>query len=123
MPTKVELFQNRDFGGARLAIDANTPQLPLPFGNRETSSLKVHTREWVKFYENDNFNEDDDVLWIEGDRPDDPNLRNLHTLPRPHGNEHWGDRILSVSFPGGPPSAETTNCTIYWKNGKIELRE
>jgi hypothetical protein len=106
---KATIYRNVAFGGEALDITSNIPELPSPL-YREVSSLKVENEntKWVVFWESKNFDDGDDQLWIQGSRT----IKNLHTLRRPHGNNHWGDRIEAVSFSDVGPQGDNDNRTV-----------
>jgi hypothetical protein len=106
---KATVYRNVGFGGEAVDITSNTAQLPSPL-NGEVSSLKVDNEnlKWTVFWESENFDEGDDQLWIQGPRT----IANLHTLHRPHGNNHWGDRIKAVSFSADGPQGDNDNRTV-----------
>jgi len=120
------LFENVGFQGAIYAVyeGASIPAIPPPMGSGDgqTSSMKVYNFTfWITFWESPNFNEGDDSLWIapSGNGMFWP-LDNLHTLRRPHGNNHWGDRIRAVSF-SGPPTGSNENRTIIHPDGSVSV--
>lgn len=118
MPT-VLLFENANFGGRAHTVTADSGTLPPPLDGA-ASSLTTDHPGWTIFWESQNFDARDDSLWVEGARAQgDPNLKNLHTLPRPHGSKHWGDRIRGVSFSANGPDTNNDNRTIYRANGQI----
>jgi hypothetical protein len=118
---KVLIFEHANYGGEKLAVNDNLSTLPPPLGRTENgghgqaSSLKVNHNGWVVFWEGKNFRESDDQLWVQGPIV----ISDLSRLNRPHGNHHWGDRILAVSFPGGPPTGSDKNRTIIRKNTRV----
>src|SRR4051794_6098168 len=92
------LFENIDFGGIPYNVNEGDqiPVIPPPMGagDGQASSMKVYSSQWITFWESPNFDAGDDSLWIE---PAGAglfwNVANLHRLGRPHGTNHWGDRI------------------------------
>jgi hypothetical protein len=121
MTLAARLFENVNYGGRALDIQDgySSPQLPPPIGNQQASSIQVFCQEWITFWESTNYG--DDSLWI---APPSPGhywpIPNLHILPRPHGNNHWGDRIAAVAF-SGPPSGSNEDRTIVWPDGHITV--
>ena len=117
MAIAATLFENIGFQGRTLDIqDGNqVPALPPPVGNQQASSIYVFGPQWITFWESTNYG--DDSLWV---APPPAGrywrLDNLHTLGRPHGNNHWGDRISAVAF-SGPPSGSNEDRTIIWPDG------
>jgi hypothetical protein len=121
------------FVGNRIAIPEGSDAAPLPApwsnGSGEASSLILAgpTRSWAVLWETSK-NSGDDSLWI-APIPDGWAfmLWSLHTgtgsgfppgmLDRPHGNNHWGDRIRGVTWTPNPPSGDNDNRTILWPNG------
>src|SRR5262245_52761230 len=83
----------------------NTSAIAPPMGadDGQGSSMIVPSSTWITFWELPNFDGGGDSLWIESAGPGFQwRLDNLHQLRRPHGNNHWGDRIRAVSFSGPP---------------------
>ena len=78
---------------------------------QEVSSLCVKNDEWIAFYENQGFSDDDAVLWIRGPCY----ISTLHNVRRPHANNYWGDRIRAVDVPNPPhgPNTKSENSTIH----------
>src|SRR5580704_1315419 len=113
------LFVNVDFGGPAYTIVDGQSQAPLPPPWYENGSSVTYTSgQWVTFWESDDYGQSGgDSLWL---APLDPSntwyIRNLHTLCRPHGNNHWGDLIKSMSF-SGPPTGATDDRTILKADG------
>lgn len=111
---KVELFEHANYLGASLSLNANTSLLPPPLGSIEggkhgnVSSLKVNVKGWVVFWEGKEYNEGEDQLWVEGPTV----ISDLSKLHREHGNNHWGDRIRSISFSSVPPTGNNNRRTI-----------
>lgn len=120
-PPKVVMYEHAGYQGESLVVETNLPALPPPFNNTQgslngtASSLKVNFSGWVVFYEGRDFNDGKDQLWIQGPTT----ISDLSKLHRPHGNNHWGDRILSVSFPGHPPQNAKSNYTIISRSTTI----
>jgi hypothetical protein len=81
------------------------------------SSLQTEDNRWSVFWETIFFNPGDDQLWIEGAF----NLPDLRILPRPHGNNHWNDRINAVSFPAQGPTGDNDNRTIIHADGHVTV--
>jgi hypothetical protein len=102
-------------GGFYLAVK-DEAVLPDPIRFR-ASSLETLDRRWSVFWETIFFNPDDDQLWIEGQWQ----IPNLHMLHRPHGNNHWGDRINAVSFPSEGPTGDNDNRTILHADHRITV--
>ncbi len=111
------LWENIDFGGRSHRINLPTQgTIDLKntgWTNRGTSSIEIvglSEGQWSCFYETSNHT-GDDMLFVQGSG----RLRNLHTIVRPHGNNHWGDRIQGVASPvTGPSSSLNENSTrIY----------
>ena len=118
---KVVMFGEANYKGETLTINENLPVLPAPLGTTESgqhgkvSSLKSNTKGWVVFWEGKNFNEGDDELWVEGPAV----VSDLAKLHRPHGNNHWNDRILAVSFASAPPSGNKKNRTVITRQTNV----
>jgi len=119
------LFENINFDGYVYTVNEgdHTSVIPPPMGSGDgqASSMKVYSSQWITFWESPNFDEGDDSLWIE------PagvgffwSIPNLHTLGRPHGTNHWGDRIRGVSF-SGPPTGSNENRTIIHQDGTVTI--
>lgn len=121
---KVTLFEDINFGGEKFEINDNIAAIP-PFmgsGDGQASSVVIQTNEWVVLWENVNYQEGEDQFWIAPPGIGYQwNLDNLHEYPRPHGNNHWGDRIRCVAFPGRPPSGSNENRTILQADGSITV--
>lgn len=113
-PPKVIMYGDANYKGEVLTINETLPILPAPLGTTESgqhgkvSSLKINAKGWVVFWEGKNFKESDDQLWVEGPAV----ISDLAKLHRPHGNNHWNDRILAVSFASNPPTGNNKNRTI-----------
>ena len=111
---KVEIFEHANYQGTSQSINANTSLLPPPLGSIEggkhgnVSSLKVNVKGWVVFWEGKEYNENEDQLWVEGPTV----ISDLSKLHREHGNNHWGDRIRSISFSSAPPTGANNRRTI-----------
>jgi hypothetical protein len=113
------LYENVDFGGRAFDVNTgeNVPVIPPPL-SRGTSSVHVYYG-WITFWESQNYDSGDDQLWV---APPKPGylwvFANLHTFYRPHGNNHWGDRIWAVSF-SGAPTGDNDNRTIVYPDGHV----
>jgi len=121
---KVILYEHVDYGGLAYAIDANTPVIPPPMGqgDGQASSIHIYTNEWVTFWEGKDFDPGNDQLWVAPPGQGYQwNFANLHTQLscRPHGNNHWGDRIRGVSFPGTGPLGSLDNILIVKADGSF----
>lgn len=118
---KVVIYSDAEYKGETLTINENLPVLPAPLGTTtggqhgKVSSLKITTKGWVVFWEGKNFNEGDDQLWVEGPAV----ISDLAKLHRPHGNNHWNDRILAVSFGSAPPIGNNKNRTIITRKTNV----
>jgi hypothetical protein len=112
------LWQNDHFTGQGFDIpdSISVPVIPPPL-HRGAKSLKVSGTQWMTFWESDNYNTGDDSLWI---APGHWTLEYLGNVGRPHGNNHWGDRISAVSF-SGPPQGSNENRTIVHEDGHITV--
>jgi hypothetical protein len=119
------LFENINIDGFRYTVNEGEqiPIIPPPMGSGDgqTSSMEIFSTQWITFWESPNFDEGDDSLWIE------PagigrfwQIDNLHILGRPHGTNHWGDRIRAVSF-SGPPTGSNENRTIIHADGTVTV--
>lgn len=106
---KATIWEDADFGGRSLEIFESHPLLPFPF-EFTASSLQVNLQpgEWIVFWEAREYDAKDDQLWISGSR----SIANLHLLRRPHGKNHWGDRIRAISLPPGGPTGSNENRTV-----------
>ena len=119
---KLNLYEHINFGGWEYAINDSIPALPPPVGSGDgqASSVRIYTNEWVILWENVNYDEGEDQLWI---APAGAGfgweIDNLHDIRRPHGNNHWGDRIRCVAFPGSGPSGDNDNRTIVHEDGHV----
>jgi hypothetical protein len=126
MASAAQLYENVDFGGRAFHVESgqHVAVIPPPIGSGDgqASSIHITADQWIVFWEAKNYDEGDDQLWI---APPPAGTRwalsDLHDLPRPHGNNHWGDRILAVSFPGGPPTGNNENRTIVHPDGTITV--
>lgn len=111
---KVEVFEHANYQGSSLSVNTNTSLLPPPLGSAgggkhgNVSSLKVNVKGWVVFWEGKEYNENEDQLWVEGPTV----ISDLSKLHREHGNNHWGDRIRSISFSSTPPTGNNNRRTI-----------
>ena len=120
-PPKVMLWSEANYKGESLSVNETLPVLPAPLGTTEggqhgkVSSLKINTRGWVVLWEGKSFKESDDQLWIEGPAE----VSDLAKLHRPHGNNHWNDRILAVSFSPGAPTGSNKNRTIITRKTNV----
>ncbi len=118
---KVVIYDNADYNGESLTINETLSVLPAPLGTTiggqhgKVSSLKINPKGWVVFWEGKNFNENDDQLWVEGPAV----ISDLAKLHRPHGNNHWNDRILAVSFATAPPTGNNKNRTIITRKTNV----
>lgn len=118
---KVVVYDNADYNGESLTINETLSVLPAPLGTTasgqhgKVSSIKITTKGWVVFWEGKNFNEGDDQLWVEGPAV----ISDLAKLHRPHGNNHWNDRILAVSFSTAPPTGNNKNRTIITRKTNV----
>lgn len=118
---KVMVYSEAEYKGETLIVNDNLPVLPAPLGTTEggqhgkVSSLKIHAKGWVVFWEGKNYKESDDQLWVEGPAV----ISDLAKLHRPHGNNHWNDRILSVSFASAPPTGNNKNRTIITRKTNV----
>lgn len=118
---KVVLYGEANYKGEALTINESLPILPAPLGTTEAgqhgkvSSLKINANVWVVFWEGKYFNEGDDELWVEGPAV----ISDLAKLHRPHGNNHWNDRILAVSFASAPPSGKNKNRTVITRQTNV----
>lgn len=113
-------------GGFKLEIRTGEawPTLPPPMGaaDGQASSMYVCSAQWAVFWESPNFDEGDDSLWVAPVGPNYQwNLDNLHTIGRPHGTNHWGDRIRGVSFTPVGPTGSNENRTIINGDGTISV--
>jgi hypothetical protein len=116
------LWQNDHFGGAGFDIPDSIPipVIPPPL-HRGAKSLRMAGTQWMTFWESDNFDTGDDSLWIAPPGAGFAwNLEYLGNVPRPHGNNHWGDRISGVSF-SGSPTGDNDNRTIIHEDGHITV--
>lgn len=107
---KITLYENVGFTGRAWEVIQTTGQFQ-DWQNRSASSLKVEgfrDDDWNAFFESAN-NYGDDQLYLQGNGE----LANLHTLARPHGNNHWGDRISQVQI-GVAPAGDNDNQTILY---------
>ena len=105
---KIILFENVDFGGRSWEVTQTTGSFS-GWQNRSASSIRVQgfgDNDWNAFFETAN-NSGDDQLYLQGNGE----LNNLHTIARPHGNNHWGDRISQVQV-AVAPSGSNENQTI-----------
>jgi hypothetical protein len=121
---EVTLYEHINFVGRTYDVNTDMDSFPDWPGTNDgqTSSIKVFRKGWVRFWEGTDWDDSNDQLWVEGPMTNNPNLQNLHTLPRPHGNNHWGDRIRCISFPGQAPDlgdANQDNRTVVFANGRI----
>lgn len=120
-PPKVEIFEHANYQGASLSINANTSLLPPPLGSIEggkhgnVSSIKVNIKGWVVFWEGKEYNEGEDQLWVEGPTV----ISDLSKLHREHGNNHWGDRIRSISFSSVPPTGVNNRRTVISRRTNV----
>ncbi|MBS1809586.1 MAG: hypothetical protein JST84_15610 [Acidobacteria bacterium] len=120
-PPKVMMWGEANYKGESLTVNENLPVLPAPLGTTENgqhgkvSSLKVNSTGWVVFWEGKSFKESDDQLWVEGPAV----ISDLAQLHRPHGNNHWNDRILAVSFASAPPTGSNKNRTIITRKTNV----
>lgn len=111
---KVVVYEHLNYGGTSLAVNNNTALLPPPLGSIEggkhgnVSSLKVNAKGWVVFWEGKEYNESEDQLWVEGPAV----ISDLSKLHREHGNNHWNDRIRSISFSSTPPTGSNGRRTV-----------
>lgn len=111
------LYENVDFGGRQYRINIPTQGCLIPDGwaNGYASSLEIkgtNATDWCLFYETPS-NVGDDMLWVQGPGK----LRNLHAIERPHGNNHWGDRIRGIVAVVQDPKEEwKENSTIIYKH-------
>ncbi|MEO6727195.1 MAG: hypothetical protein ABIU20_08110 [Blastocatellia bacterium] len=118
---KIVVFEHANYQGAALDLNTNTSLLPPPLGSKEggkhgnVSSLKVNVKGWVVFWEGKEYNEGEDQLWVEGPAV----ISDMSKLHRPHGNNHWGDRIRSVSFASGPPTGDNNRRTIITRQTTV----
>jgi peptidase inhibitor family I36 len=112
------LYQNTDYGGGLLTLSdaADVPAFG-PSMSGQASSLFSDSRLWIGLYESPNFNDHDDVLWLE---PPDAGyvwkLRSLGDIWRPHGTNNCNDLFRSVAFTQGPVG-DQDNQVILYKNG------
>jgi hypothetical protein len=120
MPVAAVLFENVDQGGRSFSVNdgENVPLIPPPLGG-QGSSIYVYGPHWITFWESAFYNAGNDQLWV---APPPAGqywiFHNLHTFYRPHGNNHWGDLIKSVSF-SGEPVGDNDNRTIVHPNGSV----
>lgn len=119
------LSENINFNGFPYSVNEGEqiPLIPPPMGSGDgqASSMKVYSTQFITFWESPNFDEGDDSLWIESAGAGFFwSIPNLHTLGRPHGNNHWGDRIRGVSF-SGPPTGSNENRTIIHHDGTVTI--
>ncbi|MEP7340372.1 MAG: hypothetical protein ABI977_21760 [Acidobacteriota bacterium] len=120
-PPKVMLFEYANYQGERINLNTNSSLLPPPLGSKDggkhgnVSSLKVNVKGWVVFWEGKEYNEGEDQLWVEGPAI----ISDLSKLHRPHGNNHWGDRIRSVSFASSPPIGDNNRRTIISRRTSV----
>ncbi len=118
---KVEIFEHANYQGASLSVNTNTSLLPPPLGSTEggkhgnVSSLKVNVKGWVVFWEGKEYNEREDQLWVEGPTV----ISDLSKLHREHGNNHWGDRIRSISFSSVPPTGANNRRTVISRSTTV----
>ena len=78
--------------------------------NKAMANLRsIHT-DWNAFFETVD-DTGDDQLYVQGNGE----LANFHTILRPHGNNHWGDRISQVKVGLAPPAGLVTeNSTVLY---------
>lgn len=113
------LYENIGYGGRIFQdVDQNVPVIPPPL-NGQGSSLVLISNVWVTYWETANYDEGDDSLWIEP-RSNGYAIANLHILGRPHGNNHWGDRIKAISM-SGAPTGSNENRTIVHADGSVTV--
>lgn len=117
------LYENVGFQGYVFGVEngQNIPVIPPPMGSGDgqASSMYVYGPQWITFWEAHNYNPGDDSLWIHPPRQGYMwVLDNLHRLCRPHGTNHWGDRIRGVSF-SGAPTGSNENRTVINANGSV----
>src|SRR3989442_6746964 len=120
MPTAATMFENVEYGGRAFDVNDgdNIPLIPPPLGGN-ASSLYVYGPHWVTFWESPFYNAGDDQLWVAPPPAGQYWLfHNLHEFYRPHGNNHWGDRIKCVSF-SGEPTGDNDNRTIVHSDGSV----
>jgi hypothetical protein len=114
------IYEHVNFGGRTFDVIGDTPVIPPPMGSGDgqASSLRIFGPEWVVFWETVNYDEGDDQLWI-APPPSGRmwELSNLHILPRPHGNNIWGDRIRAVSLSNSGPTGDNDNRLILNPDG------
>ena len=120
MPLAARLFENTPPGGRTLdvSVGENIPVIPPPLGG-QASAVFIYGPQWITFWESPNYDAGDDQFWA----APPPNgyhweITDLHRLYRPHGNNHWGDRIKGVSF-SGPPTGDNENRTILHPDGTV----
>jgi hypothetical protein len=123
---RVTLFTDINFGGAQYVVNDAVAQLP-PGVENEVSSIRIEGSApgtFTVLWEARGFDGGDDALWLEGNGE----LHNLHTLRRPHGNNHWGDRVSGVSFQAAPQGSTENRTILYhgrrdYTDGEHGLRQ
>jgi hypothetical protein len=117
------LYEHSNYGGYTFGVEygQNYPALapPIGSGSGQASSMYIYGPQWITFWESPNYHEGDDSLWVHP-----PPIGyiwtfdDLHRLNRPHGNNHWGDRIRCISF-SGAPTGSNENRTIVRADGSV----
>ena len=121
VPPKVMMWGEANYQGDLRSVNENLPVLPALLGTTESgqhgkvSSLKINATGWVVFWEGKSLKEGDDQLWVEGPAV----ISDLAQLHRPHGNNHWNDRILTVSFASSAPTGSNKNRTIITRKTNV----
>ncbi len=113
------LYENVDFGGRAFDINVgeSIPVIPPPL-SRGTSSIRVYFG-WITFWESQGYNAGGDQLWVAAPPAGKMwSFPNLHGFHRPHGNNHWGDRIWAVSH-SHEPLGDNDNRTIVHPDGHV----
>jgi hypothetical protein len=122
--SKVVLYEDINFAGAVSSINDSISSIPPPMGSGDgqASSVKIFTNEWVVLWENVNYQEGEDQLWIApaGDGFG-WEIADLRQVPRPHGNNNWNDRIRCVAFPGRGPTGDNDNRTIITDEAHVSV--
>lgn len=119
------LYEHINYAGYTYPVNdgENLPAIPPPMGadHGQASSMYVYSPQWITFWESPNYDQGDDSLWIAPPKPGHRwEFANLHQLGRPHGTNHWGDRIRCVSFSGGP-TGSNENRTVVHEDGRVSI--
>jgi hypothetical protein len=111
---KITLWENTDFNGQTVEIEGGYITL-TGWQDKSASSIKIEgfkSTDCNAFYESSG-DDGSDQLYTEGNGA----FANLHVITRPHGNNHWGDRISQVCV-GKIPMGDKQNQTIFNCNNK-----